>query len=738
MKDVLKVIVFGAIFAVPFLTLYVENDYFFPFITGKNFGFRILIDIAFAAWVLLALYEPKYRPKWSWLLGGFGVLLVIMFFANLFGAHPSSSFWSNFERMDGYVSLFHTFVYFVILGSVIQTKELWRRFLYTSLTVASIVAFVGINQYLGNDRIPALFNASSSASIDRIDSTLGNAAYMAIYMLFHIFIAFWLFVEAKKKWAKAVLAFLALVFIFVLIETGTRGTAVGLAAGVFVMSGYIAIFGNQFKEFRKYAIGIFILLILGVGGFIAGKDSEFVQSNPNFARIANISLNDLAIRATIWGGALEGVKEQPILGYGQSNFNFVFNEQYNPALYAQEQWFDRAHNIFIDWLITGGVLGLAGYLSIFLAFAWCLLIRPIVRKEDTSFSVLERGVLLGILAGYFTHNLVVFDNIVSYMFFAIILGLVHSRVGKPIKKLEAFKVDQSIIVQFATPVVVVLLGVGMYFAHLPGMLAAADIIKSFNEQDPIERLEHYKTAIDRGSFAYQEIVEQLAQQTIGIVRAESVSAEVKSLYIQYTEEQINSLIAWKPNDARIHVFAGTYYRSINQLDKAAEQMAIARSLSPLKQSIIIQQAFVELTRGNNDNAIEFFKVAFELDENNMQAREFYAGALIAVDRTEEAVALMDSEAAKNRFAQSDFIVSYANQKGMTNFLVELFERRVELEPDVVQHRATLAFLYHTQGNKDAALEILETSAAQFPEFASLASCVADNIENDREPTEGCE
>jgi len=38
MKDVLKMVVFAGLFAVPFLTLYVESDYFFPFITGKNFG----------------------------------------------------------------------------------------------------------------------------------------------------------------------------------------------------------------------------------------------------------------------------------------------------------------------------------------------------------------------------------------------------------------------------------------------------------------------------------------------------------------------------------------------------------------------------------------------------------------------------------------------------------------------------------------------------------------------------
>src|SRR5690606_17155063 len=105
MNDFLKVLVFGGIFLIPFLPVYVENDFFFPFITGKNFAFRIIVEVVFAAWVLLALLDKTYRPRFSWLLAGFSSLLVVMFFANLFGEHPPSSFWSNFERMDGYVTL---------------------------------------------------------------------------------------------------------------------------------------------------------------------------------------------------------------------------------------------------------------------------------------------------------------------------------------------------------------------------------------------------------------------------------------------------------------------------------------------------------------------------------------------------------------------------------------------------------------------------------------------------------
>jgi len=721
-------------FAVPFLTLYVENDYFFPFITGKNFGFRIIIDFVFAAWIILALYEAKYRPRISGIVWSFGILLVVMFFANLLGVHPRSSFWSNFERMDGYVSLVHTFMYMLVLGSMLQTKELWDKLLKTTLAVAFAVAFYGLAQYGG------VVDGSG-----RIDSRLGNAAYMAVYMLFHIFIAFWLFVETKSSNLKVLYGFLILMFTFVLIETGTRGTAIGLLVGVTVMTSYIGLFGQQFKEYRKYAIGAAILLVLGAGAFVAGRDTAIVQNNPNLARIANISIDDLEIRGIIWGMAWEGVKERPLLGYGQSNFNYVFNENFDPRLYAQEQWFDRAHNIFMDWLVTGGFLGLIAYLSI---FGWCLyylLVRPFLDEDDKSFNVMERGVLLGILAGYFTHNFVVFDNIVSYIFFAIILALITSRVGKVPKALSSLKVDKMIVNQVVAPLVIVVLVASVYFFHLPGMATSSEIINAFREPDhSLARLEAFQRAIDKNSFAHQEVTEQIVQQTINTVRNPEVPDNIKNQYTSLAEQQMQRLLKEKPGDARTHVFVGSYYRATNQLDEAAKQMAEARGLSPQKQSIIIQQGFIALSKGENDEAVNLFEEAFKLDERNLEAREYYAISLLYNDEVDKVRELMEYEGAKERFANSDFFVSAANQEGQVDLVTELFEYRVRGESNQVQDWqsrsqdwATLSFLYYQAGDSEKSVEVLNEAKEAIPEFTDAADCFIKNIEAGNDPQEGC-
>ena len=733
MKDFLKAVVFIGLFAVPFLTLYVENDYFFPFITGKNFWFRIIVDVVFASWIILALYEVKYRPKLPGVVWSFGILLVIMFFANLFGLHPNSSFWSNFERMDGYVSLVHTFMYMLVLGSVLQTKAHWTRLLNTTLVVAFLVALYGLAQSSG-------FIEGSS----RIDSRLGNAAYMAVYMLFHVFITFWLFIGTKNMNLKVVYGILAVMFAYVLIETGTRGTAIGFLVGILVMTSYIGLFGQQFKQYRKYAIGAAVVLLALVGVFIANKDSDFVQDDPNLRRIANISIDDLRIRGIIWGMAWEGVKERPILGYGQSNFNYVFNQNYDPRLYAQEQWFDRSHNIFMDWLVTGGFLGLIAYLSIFVWCVYYLLIRPLIDKEDQSFTVMERGILLGLLAGYFTHNFVVFDNIVSYIFFAIILGLIIARVGNVPEKLTKMKVDKAIITQFALPVVLVALIAVLIFAHRPGMKAAGDVLDSFRTPDPVEKLEAFEKALSRDSFAHQEITEQLSQQAMSVWRNPQIPQDIKNQYKEATDVQLEKLVSEKPGDARVHVFVGTYYRSVGEPDKAEEQMALARQFSPKKQSIIIQQGFVALGKGENEKAFNFFKEAYELDTDNLEALEYFAAAHFYTGNAAGAAALLTSDEIRRQFADSQFLISTANQFAQYDFAIDLFEYRVNLDPSEgkdwrtdPQNWATLAFLYYQAGDNAQAITTLRNGVEVIPTFEPTASCFINNLQAGQNPQVGC-
>lgn len=725
MKDILKMVVHAGIFAVPFIVLIIANTLFFPYITGKNFAFRIIVEILVASWALLALYDPQYRPKFSWITAAFTGLIGVMFLADILGQHPAGSFWSNFERMEGFVTLIHVYFYYIVVSSMITTEKMWNRLFNTTLAAAVILSLYAFAQLSGNIQI--------NQGGWRLDGTLGNSSYMAIYMLFHIFIAALMFVRTSSRNLKYFYGALALLFIFLLVQTATRGTTLGLAGGALLTTIYIALFAKGYPRMRNIAVGGLIALTLLIGGFVTFRDSALIQSNDRLARIANISLSDLETRTSIWTMAFEGVKERPILGWGQSNYNYVFNKYYDPALHGQEPWFDRVHNIVLDWLITGGVVGASLYFGTIFIAVYYLAIRPLIRKDDEAFTVAERGVVLGLLAGYVFHNLFVFDNIVSYIFFGMVLAFIQSRVGTPIVKLTEKRFDAAAVEQIAAPVVAVALVFVFYFVNVPGMQAAGDIIDAFRATTSEGRVAAFEKAIARNSFGDQEIREQLMQQAISIARDPALTEERKQEVLVLTENELLKQIEEKPGDARVHVFLASFYRAIGSIEKSIAQLEIARELSPRKQQIIFEQGFAYIQSGDTGKALGFFKEAYDLAPDYTLARIFYAAGAIYDGNTALADELINTDDLRAAFAANEISVQalYAIEDYVR--LIDLLTLRVKANPMDLQTRVNLAVAYHESGDTDTAIKELKQIIVDIPSFKAQGEQFIKELETGKVP-----
>jgi O-antigen ligase/tetratricopeptide (TPR) repeat protein len=739
MKDILQGIIYAGLFAVPFLTLYVANENFFPYITGKNFWFRIIVEVVFASYVVLALLDKTQRPRFSWLLASFSALIAVMLVASLLAEHRTTALFSNFERMDGYVTLVHVFAYFAVLGSMFRSQKVWQYFFHTTVAVATLVALKGVAQLSGGNT--------------RVDSTLGNAAYMAVYMLFHIFMVALLFVRTRVLPYRIIYALLIVLFVFVLLQTGTRGTAIGLATGSLAAVAYMILFAMKSPQVRRYALGGAAALIVLLGSFYMVRDSAYIQSSPSLARIANIDLgNDLRIRSIIWGMSTEGIKERPVFGWGNGNFNYVFNKQYDPRLYEQEQWFDRVHNIFFDWLIAGGIVGFVAYFSIFAAIFYYLVIAA--WRGDSPLPLLERGILAGLIVGYFTHNIVVFDNIVSYIFFAVTLAYLHMAYSKDWPHLTNLAIPAPIVKQIIAPAVFVLLVVTIYTVNVPGMKAATGIIDAFRTNNASERLAIFEELLALDSFAEQEIVEQMAQQAMNIAATPGdIDPTVRDKFMASTEKALSNMVEKKPGDARLHVFLASYYRSIGNPERAKAELVLARALSPKKQAIILQQGAVEIGLGNNEAARDFFKEAFELDTNNNEAREYYYASLLTTNDTATAEAVLNEAPSTfaDRLVGSDFVMTALNQAKQYDELAAIYEKRVVADPSIAQQWASLAYVYYQLSLEasttdktrrgimiNKAIETLDRGATAVPSFAPTAACVSGNLKAGRAPETNCQ
>ena len=730
-------VVMVALFSLPIVPFLVFDDWLFPFITGKNFTFRILVEIAVVFWALLAVVDKNYRPRFSWLLPALASLAGIMLVANLLGEHPTKSFWSVFERMDGYVTLLHWVLLTVVLGSVLKDKRInflgfkttaWQVFFGAILIASILVVFKAMGQLAGTE---------VTTQGVRINSTLGNAAYMSIYMLFMLSIATLAIVKSKSLAWRVTYGILAGIFTTLLLLAATRGTVIGFFVGVILVALVIIFFERRAVKLRRFAVGSIVALCLLIGGLYLVKDTSLlVYRERNIAErlTSSISLSALDTRFTIWGMAMEGVEDRPILGWGQGNFDYVFSKHYEPSLYRVEPWYDRAHNILFDWLIAGGILGALAYFSILLVAFYYVAYRTLIKKDET-FTVAEAGILIGLLAGYLIHNLVVFDNIISYLFFAVILAYIHSKVAKPIKSITEFKVDKSIAEYVVLPSGLLVLALIIYFVNVPGMTAAGGAIDVARSGTPTQVINVATKALAGGTFGNQEIRALVAQKAPNLLRDSKFSDEDKAALRDYVESEMLKQIEEKSGDAKIHSVLATFYLQTRQFDKAREQFALAREISPTKPTIIINQGITEYESGDHETAHSFFVEVYELVPEYDQARILYFATLILTERQDEATAMIDGldEKGINSLISSRLVNQVLKFSDEYDILKQLLKSRVDAKPNDVDARVDLAEVYYDADDKEGAIGVLKEALADIPAFTEAGEKFIKNIEAGRSP-----
>jgi len=699
---VLRYTIIGGIFLLPFIPFFVANSMFFPFITGKNFVFRIIVEIIFALWIILALRNITYRPSFSWILIAIFSFIAVIAAADLLGVNPFKSFWSNFERMEGLIGLLHLGAYFLIAGTVLNTKKLWFALANISIGASIIMGIYGLLQISGK----LVINQGGV----RVDGTMGNAAYLAVYMLFHAFITAILL----SRWrgissVRYFYVFALLLQLFILFQTATRGTILGLAGGVLLAGFLVVLFGREYPKFRKIAVGIIAVVMLVSAGIFFTRDATFVKEDPILSRLASISLDEGSSRFTIWSMAYEGFKERPILGWGQENFNHVFNKYYNPSLYADEPWFDRAHNIFFDWLIAGGILGIVGYLSIFVVTLFALW-RP---KNAIHFPLLEKSLITGLLAGYFFHNIFVFDNVISYILFFSILAYVYNETRSRINEESFFATSLSsgVVNRLLVPAVIVLMGSVFYFGNIPGISTSTKMIEALSERDITNKTALFREASNYNSLGSQEASEQLIQAAISANRSD-VPIENKQAIFTLAEKEMEEQLKRDPNDARHYVFLGSLYEQFGQLEKSKEVIIKALELSPNKQRILFQLAFSYLNEGNNSKALETFERAYKSAPQSDESRIYYAAVAIYSGKDDLSDGLLEEtkkrliEQGLSDVIDNELLLRAYAETGQIDKVLEIWDYRVEKSPnDINIHLSRAATLVRLNRNEEAISEI---------------------------------
>jgi O-antigen ligase/tetratricopeptide (TPR) repeat protein len=649
-----------------------------------------------------------------------------MYVSSALGGNFRFSFWSNIERSEGLLFWTHLYVLYVIIRNVCNTKKEWGIVFDFFLGTALCVAVVGLLQSWN----VSFINASSGG--DRIASTIGNAAFLGGYMLFAVGMSLYMYTQRSSRFARIYYLITSLLYVFILLKSGTRGAYLGLA-GAFLLAGIYAVIRKGSQKLRFITLGVLIAVIVASVALYTARDQAWVSNNYILRRATGISISDYTAQTRLWTwqSALKGFQERPLLGYGQENFYIAFNKYFNPKIFrdsGSQIWFDRAHNIYLDHLLIGGILGLLLYLSIII-YPVFMLIRSNRRSDNALSASNERtGNLLLILGivGFLIQGFVVFESLPVYLGLLLTLGLIADR-----SKAKVFYVPLPATTLCAIVWVIGFLPAQYYF-NVREYQANTTVIQAVRLQatDPMQAYDLFKKAIDYRSGGTQEYRLRLSEFVVALLVNKQLTPDLVKQYIEYSDEELRKRIADNPSDAAGYLIAlrqynSTYIIDQSRLDKVDDLAAKGIALSPTRPQFYSELGYAQYYRakilreeGKEQETGPFiasmkenFDKAIALNDTVAESYINILMVLLASKQTDAVQKYFDAMDAKGLPYKTQSVLDRLANSAIAGkdfeWAVKLYTQLTEVQPQNAQYWVSLALSYATIDKKQEAIAAAE-------------------------------
>ena len=585
-------------------------------------------QVAFFAWLVLAISYKKYRPRWEKVLLALAIFVLALTLSAIFGEDPSRSFWSKFERMTGLVMWLHLLGFAGAMVFSFQKKETWRNFFILSIAIGAIISLMALLEQAG----VKAFDFSN-----RGGSTLGNTSFLGSYLLFNVFLAVYLFFQAKKWPERAVwLTMIVLAILATYFSHSRAGVIASLGGLALVCLLYLA-FHIPFKKIRL--LGKVVLIISAIV-VLSAVVLLYIPNNPVSNKFVAIATKS---RPVNWQMAWQGFLEKPIFGWGSENYYLVFPKYFNPCLYAPEcgteVWFDRTHNIVLDTLVANGLVGLVAYLGL-LVTAICLLYRQ--RKKD----FWAFAVFASLIVAYFMQNLTVFDMPVSLLMLVFVLGFAGFLGLKEREKVVGFLTKNNKKVWPLLIAAVAFLVCFIWFVIQPAK-ADSYTLKAISAPDIDSRINWAQKTLDASPAGKYQIRDFFGerflldiQQSYDKIRGQATAEQAVKRLLDFITQTLQKPIEESPLDYSATLRLAQAYNvyavfDFSKLDLATQYSEKLLQLSPNNQQSYWTLSQARLYQGKPDEALALAKQAIALEPQWFQSWEIAIQVAQRADKNEE-------------------------------------------------------------------------------------------------------
>jgi O-antigen ligase len=374
------------------VTLYFQSNLVDPFNSPK---FWILMVIG--AWLTGYIWlDRKAINDTSVIKNLFYLIIVFLLgalFSTIFADFHSTAIFGEVMRKNGFLTYFSLAIIMVVTASNFRLNH-FKSLIHVTFFILFIVLVYGLLQTTGNDFIQ--WNNPYNSVI----STVGNPNFAAAIMaIMGVLIFSSIFNSDLSKNHRLASLALSLFSLFIIYRSNARQGLLSYAIGV----GFFLIVFLWSKSrrigFFGLVIGLIVVVISILGMLQVGPLEKYLYKG------------SVSVRGYYWRAGFEMLRENPLFGIGMDSYASYFKEfrEVNyPLSYGFEITSSNAHNTFIQFFATGGLVLGTAYLILNL---FVLQRAFIALKSQTGVNRLAISGLVAAWLSFHAQSFVSIDNI---------------------------------------------------------------------------------------------------------------------------------------------------------------------------------------------------------------------------------------------------------------------------------------------------------------------------------------
>jgi O-antigen ligase/tetratricopeptide (TPR) repeat protein len=657
-----------------FTPLVRSSQTIFGNVVDRTLYFWALTEIMTFAWVILCTLNTAYQLTFKRLLLGITAWITMIVISTIFAESGILSFLSTFERMMGLLTYLHLFVFFVVTSSVLSKND-WRNLLVCLCAAGLISTFLAL-----------VFRLERNLD-GRITGTFGNPSFLAAYTVGQVVITCLvlrgMWVSSYKKWAILVAAIILPLHMFVIVLTGSRSALVSIILGILVtllaMSIYIKPIRYWFAGFCLLVIGVFTG-IRKIGSAVDWLPNQFAYLH----RIFDLSFttNTFTTRRNLWGVAWDAACAHPVLGWGFEGFPIAFLKFYNPVMYSDGLWYDNPHNILLEWMINGGILGLAGFLL-------CFIMSFVLLWQHKELSVWTKSLLSGYGTAYLCFNFSNFDSLSTVLLLFTFWAFIQFNDSRNVllRKAVIISPNARLVIQSLAVMVTLLC---LY----------AFVVKTYRINQDLGKASRGEN-LSVSAFAYKKLYETALVGKYDVLlqaglRRNSISPTTEKGHVEnyylVTQAMLENGLQKFGNSGQLlnqlghlNVFAGNYKNASHYFENF-------RQLAPNRQANLIDLGIVYLESGELQKAIGIFEHTYNLDRSFDFPLIYKAIAEAKLGRYLEARKTISLVSIKNIAENGELIYLAMDNTDNREFFCDLYSQMTEAQTQMINQKTYFTWM----------------------------------------------